>query len=167
MSFKIPFPPGQIKILKALETSETKKRVSKSYTMLKEETGLPDPVLSDYLKKLRKKKLVERDIDTREYYLSIIGKRKWQMLTLIERLMDIIERENTKPVTYKSEKLGNVKLASETKKNLRMLANCTLELHKAFLQLPKVQKLFGHNPFVRTTEQSDGTILLDFKKYEK
>ena len=166
MSLKIPFPPGQIKILKALESLEPEERVSKSYTILRKETGLPDPVISDYLKKLRKKGLIERDIDTREYYLSVKGKRKIQLLRLIQRLMEIIEKETTKKVKHKSEKLRNIRLASETKKNLRMLASCTLELHKAFLQLPKIQQLFGPNPFVRTEELTDGTILLDFMSHK-
>jgi len=166
MSLKIPFPPGQIKILKALESLEPKERVSKSYTILRKETGLPDPVISDYLKKLRKRDLIERDIDTREYYLSVKGKRKIQLLRLIQRLMEIIEKETTKKVKHKSEKLRNIRLALETKKNLRMLASCTLELHKAFLQLPKIQQLFGPNPFVRTEELTDGTILLDFMSHK-
>ena len=167
MSLRGPFSPGEVKILRALKGSMTEAKISKSYTMLRGETKLSDPVLSGYLKRLRKKGLLDRDIDTRKYSLSLKGRRRLELFELVEKIRKIVEEEEILPVKYKSEDLRRVKLASASKRNLRMLANCTLELHKAFLQLPKVSKLFGSDPYVRVTEQVDGEIVLDFKRYER
>ena len=165
MSLKRQFAPGEVKILRALIGVGAEREIFKSYTTLREETSLSDPVLSSYLKRLRKRGLLNRDIDTRKYSLSVNGRRRLELFELTEKIRKIIEEEETLPVRYKSEELKRVKLASASKKNLRMLANCTLELHKAFLQLPKVKKLYGSNPYIRVVEQDDREIVLYFKRY--
>lgn len=59
---------GERKILKVLKTGK------KSFSELKEETGLSASVLSDYLKRLQKLEKIARDIDSRKYYLLEEGR---------------------------------------------------------------------------------------------
>lgn len=59
--------PGEWKILSALRGGD------KSFTMLKSETGLPGSVLSDYLKRLQRDGLIERDFETRRYRIKEAG----------------------------------------------------------------------------------------------
>ena len=51
---------AQTKILRAL------KNENKSYMQLKMETNLSDPVLSDHLKRLQKRKSIVKDLDLQE-----------------------------------------------------------------------------------------------------
>lgn len=56
--------PGEYKILSVLRSGD------KSFTVLKSETGLPGSVLSDYLKRLQRDDLIERDFETRMYRIK-------------------------------------------------------------------------------------------------
>jgi hypothetical protein len=56
-----PLRPGEIKILKALQTEP------RNFKALKEITGLQQNVLSTYLKRLQKIKVVTKDVDSRKY----------------------------------------------------------------------------------------------------
>lgn len=63
--------PGEVKILKALYNDK-----KKSFTELESQTHLSTPILSQYLKDFQKgQPLVERDIDSRTYYITEDGKK--------------------------------------------------------------------------------------------
>ena len=167
MSLSRPFAPGEIKILRALEHPRLGKVMPKSYKSLREETKLSDPVLSDYLKRLQKKKLIQRDIETRGYLLSVKGKRRLQLIDLVEELKDVLEEQNVNDVVFESEDMKEMvrKLASGSKKNLRIITNCLLVLHTDLVKMfPKIGKVFGPDCFIRAEKLSNGKVLLDFKE---
>ncbi len=62
-----PLRPGEVKILRALQSK------SKAFTTLKEETGLQQNALSNYLKRLQKIRVINKDIDTRFYELCQVS----------------------------------------------------------------------------------------------
>ena len=66
--------PKEATILEAL-----KDRTLNAFGELREQTKVSSPVLADYLKRLQKKKLIERDIDTRKYRITYDG------ITYLER----------------------------------------------------------------------------------
>jgi len=164
MPKKILLAPGEVKILKVLKEGSK----MKSYTNLKDETKLSDPVLSDYLKRLQKKKFVKRDIDTRKYCLTVKGKRKLEFQILAEELYHILlECGETKPVKYenKTKRAFPKKKAEETKKNLEIVFNCEWILRKSLLEMfPKIKKLFGTDFFLKTFETKSGEIFVQFLK---
>lgn len=59
--------PGEYKILSSLKSGD------KSFTILKSETSLPGSVLSDYLKRLQRDNLIERNFETRKYRIKYPG----------------------------------------------------------------------------------------------
>lgn len=64
----------------------------KSYTELKKEVRISRPVLLRHLKRLQKKGLIERDIDTREYKLSknYVYKKILSNFDELQKLSDIL-----------------------------------------------------------------------------
>jgi len=60
-------------MLAALEKAKGKK----SFTELQHSTGLSTPILSEYLKRLQKAGLIERDIDSRKYTITRQGKNEF------------------------------------------------------------------------------------------
>lgn len=156
--------PGEMKILRVLES---KRKSLKSYKTLREETALSDPVLSDYLKRLQKRKFIKRDIDTRKYSLTVRGKRRLEFSDLVKKLDNILEHGKTTPVKFTpktSEAFPTVK-APETKKNLEIVANCEWVIHQSLLEMfPKIKESFGTDFFLRTSKTANGKILVEISK---
>jgi len=90
--------PGELKILEALQYGERENPIYKSFTELRDETRLSNPVLSDYLKRLQKLGRIKRDIDSRKYFIQVAGKgaleRDWLHKTL-NKICDELERATT------------------------------------------------------------------------
>lgn len=152
--------PGKNEILKALRDEE------KSYTQLKKDAKLSDPVLSDYLKWLWKKKYIVRDIDSRKYRLLKKGRNLLPIITLVDQLNLVLRRGETNPVKYFEEIEKTLETSPEPlKKNTTKIANCISILHESFSTAnSKIMDIYGKDPFIRTRKLDNGTILIDFMK---
>ncbi len=152
--------PGKNEILKALRDQK------KSYTQLKKDADLSDPVLSDYLKWLWKKKYIDRDIDSRKYRLLKKGGNLLPLIDLVDQLNLILRRGETESVEYSGENESMLDTTSEPlKENNVKIANCIFAIHESFTAAnPQITDIYGKDPFIRTRKLDDGTILVDFIK---
>lgn len=80
--------PGEKKILDTLRESE--KRLL-SYTELREKTGLSDPALSEYLKELQKKGLIQRDMMSRKYEIKTRGHKTYVEKEILDMFAGLLE----------------------------------------------------------------------------
>jgi len=80
--------PGEEQIFNALR--ECEKRLT-SFSELREKTGLSDPALSEYLKELQKKGLIERDIMSRKYRITTRGDITLGKKEILERFAGLLE----------------------------------------------------------------------------
>ena len=128
MFVRKPLAPGKIKILSALRD------MCKPYKELKSDTELSDPVLSDHLKWLQKKKYIGRDIDTRKYYLLKKAKNKLPIFDFIEKLNLILRRGQVAPTKYSNEAIVS-SLSDPMRKNIDTIANCISVTHEFFMKL--------------------------------
>jgi len=80
--------PGEEKILDTLRQYE--KRLM-SYTELRKKTGLSDPALSQYLKTLQNKGLIQRDPMSRKYEIVEGGEKTYVEKEILDRFAGLLE----------------------------------------------------------------------------
>src|SRR4030042_3445228 len=98
---------SETKILKVLESQDMigpglyvqgkKVPLGISFTELLQQSGISRQVLSEDLRKLQKAGLIQRNIDTRKYYLTEEnGEVAFKILDIIEMLSQLIESADAK-----------------------------------------------------------------------
>jgi len=80
--------PGEEKILDTLRNAE---RRLLSYTELRDKTGLSDPALSEYLKDLQEKGLIQRDPRSRKYEIKEEGEKSFVGREILDRFAGLLE----------------------------------------------------------------------------
>lgn len=157
-------------ILKAL-TEHTSAENGIGYNMLfdkvRDEVGSRS-TFEKYLKQLQHEGYVTKEEDPRHkrgvviYRLEEASNFELLTLQLIDRLNNLLEGENVKPIEYDENKFGT--LALGCRRNVEVIGNCILSVHETFTQmLPKVKNTYGPNPFIRAFEHN-GSIHFDLRK---
>lgn len=151
---------GKNQILKALRDGE------KTYTKIKKDTGLSDPVISDHLKWLWNENFITRDIYSRKYRLLEKGSNRLPLIDLVDQLNEVLRRGETNPVNYSREIEQILEpISKPSKENNTKITNCISIIHESFITLnPQITDTYGKNPFIRTQKLDDGTILINFMK---
>jgi DNA-binding Lrp family transcriptional regulator len=119
----------------------------KSFTQLKQASGLSPPTLSKYLKRLQEEKLISRDIETRKYKIEIKGYDWLRKSSAVNTIKDgaIIEKTST---SFPVNSIVAIDIQNITKAQQRMFMRGTPTAAEACFKqfLSDCQKIDGKLP---------------------